>query len=84
MYLNIFVVYITSKDTAWHIFPNFIFNYLGGINSLLKCIYSIDKIPIKLLSFHKQALLAWQLIHKHNFTLFWYFLSNNRDILHKN
>ncbi len=40
---------------VWHIFPNVIFNSLGGINILLKCNFSVDKIPIKLASFHKHA-----------------------------
>ncbi len=77
------IEYIKNKDTVWHIFPNFIFNSLGGINFLLKCNFSVDKIPIKLASFHKQALLAWQLVYKHNFTPHRYFLWNNRDILYK-
>ncbi len=42
---------VHNKDTVWHIFPNFIFNSLGGINFLLKCNFSVDKIPIKLASF---------------------------------
>ncbi len=37
------IEYIKNKDTVWHIFPNFIFNYLGGINFLLKCNFSVDK-----------------------------------------
>ncbi len=77
------IEYIKNKDTVWHIFPNFMFNSLGGINFLLKLNFSVDKIPIKLASFHKQALLAWQLVYKNNFTPHWYFLWNNRDILHK-
>ncbi len=75
------IEYIKNKDTVWHIFPNFIFNYLGGIHFLLKCNFSVDKIPIKLASFHKQALLAWQLVYKHNFTPHLHFPWNNRDIL---
>ncbi len=75
------IEYIKNKDTVWHIFPNFTFNSLGGINFLLKCKSSVDKIPIKLASFHKQALLAWQLVYKHNFTPHRYFLWNNRDII---
>ncbi len=62
------IEYIKNKDTVWHVFPNFIFNSLGGIHFLLKLNFSVDKIPIKLVSFHKQALLAWQLVYKHNFT----------------
>ncbi len=62
------IEYIQNKDTVWHIFPNFIFNSLGGIHFLLKRNLSVDKISIKLASFHKQTLLAWQLVYKHNFT----------------
>ncbi len=77
------IEYIKNKDTVWHIFPNFIFNSLGGIHFLLKCNFSVDKMPIKLASFHKQALLAWQLVYKHNFTPHLHFPWNNRDILFK-
>ncbi len=73
------IEYIKNKDTLWHIFPNFIFNSLGGIHFLLKSHFSVDKIPIKLASFHKQALLAWQLVYKHNFTAHRYFLWNNTN-----
>ncbi len=74
------IEYIKNKDIVWHIFPNFIFNSLGGMHFLLKCNFSVDKIPIKLASFHKQALLAWLLVYKHNFTPHRYFPLNNRDI----
>ncbi len=69
--INWIIEYIKNKHTVWHIFPN-----LGGINFLLKCNFSVDKIPIKLASFHKHA----GTVYKHNFTPHRYFLWNNREI----
>ncbi len=39
--------------------------------------------PVKLSTFHAQALLAWKLIYKHNFSPQRYFIWNNRCILYK-
>ncbi len=61
-----------------------IFNTLGGIDFLLKCNFSVDKIPVKLAGFHRQALLAWKLVYKHKFSPHNYFIWNNKDILFKN
>lgn len=47
------------------------------------CNYSIDRIPYNLSKFHKQALLAWSLIFKHNFSPHRYFIWNNQDIVYK-
>ncbi len=46
--------------------------------------FSVDKIPVKLAGFHRQALLAWKLVYKHNFSPHNYFIWNNKDILFKN
>jgi len=37
------------------------FQQLGDLSFLLKCNFSIEKIPFKLAKFHKQALMAWTL-----------------------
>ncbi len=42
-----------------------------------------DFAPVKLSTFHAQALLAWKLIYKHNFSPQRYFIWNNRCILYK-
>ena len=44
----------------------------------------MDILPVKLSTFHKQVLLAWSLIYKHNFSPHRYLIWNNRDILDKN
>lgn len=49
-----------------------------------KCNFSDDNIPVKLASFHRQALLAWTLVYKHNFSPHNYFIWHNKDILFKN
>ncbi len=41
------------------------------------------KIPVKLSLFHRQMLLAWSLIFKHNFTPHSYLIWNNKNLLYK-
>lgn len=60
------------------------FSQLGGLNFLSLCNYNIEKLPVKLSAFHKQMLLAWSLIYKHNFSPHSFFIWNNRNILYKN
>lgn len=73
-----------NRESIWNVFPNYIFNSIGGIHFLLKCNFSVDKIPVKLAGYHRQALLAWNLIYKHNFSPHSYCIWNNKDILFKN
>lgn len=49
------------------LFP-FTLSKLGGLNFFLVCNYNIDKIPVKMSAFHRQAFLSWSLIFKHNFS----------------
>ncbi len=42
-----------------------------------------DFAPVKLSTFHAQALLAWKLIYKNNFSPQSYFIWNNRCIVYK-
>ncbi len=72
-----------NKPSLWNFIPNFIFDQLGGLSFLLMCDYKIEKLPVKLSAFHAQALLAWKLIYKHNFSPQRYFIWNNRCILYK-
>lgn len=72
-----------KKDDMWSTFLNFLFKLVGGFEFLLKCHYSIDKIPVKLVRCHQQALMAWILAYKHNFPLRRYYIWNNKDILYK-
>ncbi len=71
---------IKEKDNTWNTFLKHIFNSIGGLKFLLKCDYKIDKLPVKLASFHKEALLAW----KHNFSPTRYYIWNNKNIHYKN
>ncbi len=75
---------INEEDSFWNAFPKFIFNSFGGLKFLLKCDYNPDKLPVKLANFHKQALLAWKMLYKHNFSPTNYYIWNNRSIQYKN
>lgn len=73
-YRNIFKItwiqsYIRSKDELWYYIHNIIFGELGGIEFLLNCYYNINKLPVKLSNFHKQALLLWMISYKHSSSL---------------
>ena len=76
--------YFKCPTSLWNFIPHYVFSSVGGLNFLLLCSYNIDKIPIKLGSFHKQMLLAWCLIYKHNFTPHRFFIWNNKYVLYKN
>ncbi len=56
--------YLQGKKKLWYIIPELIFKKIGGIEFLLNCNYCVDKLPVKLANFHRQALPAWMLIHK--------------------
>uniref|UniRef100_A0A669DIK2 Reverse transcriptase domain-containing protein n=1 Tax=Oreochromis niloticus TaxID=8128 RepID=A0A669DIK2_ORENI len=75
--------FFRSPTSIWNFIPNYIFSKIGGLNFLLLCNYNINKIPLKLSNFHKQMLLSWSLIYKHNFSPHRYYIWNNRDILYK-
>ena len=59
-------------------------NWFRGIEFLLNCYYSVDKLPVNLASFHKQALLSWMLVYKHNFSSHKCLIWNNQNIRYKN
>ncbi len=82
--INWLIQYLKNKDSIWNSFPNYLFKQLGDLEFLLKCNYSIEKIPVTLAKFHKQALMAWMLAYKHNFSPRRYYIWNNKDILYKN
>lgn len=75
---------LNNPLSIWNLIPNVIFSKLGGLKFLLICNYNILKIPIKLSHFHRQMLLTWSLIFKHNFTPHSYIIWNNKNILYKN
>lgn len=56
------IKFLKNPDSIWYAFPSYLFNSIGGIDFLLKCNFPIDKIPVSLANFHKQALLA-RLLH---------------------
>lgn len=76
--------FLKKPNSIWNCISNYIFSKIGGLKFLLVCNYNIEKIPIRLSSFHKQVLLAWSMIYKHNFSPHRYSIWNNKDILYKN
>lgn len=76
--------FLKQPEQFWFHIPNEIFTKLGGIKFLLLCDYDLNKLPIKISSFHQQTLLYWRLIYKHNFSPHMTPLWNCRYVLHKN
>ena len=76
--------YLRGKIKLWYIIPELIFKKIRGIEFLLNCYYSVDKLPVNLASFHKQALLSWMLVYKHNFSPQKCLIWNNQNIRYKN
>uniref|UniRef100_A0A669EC77 Reverse transcriptase domain-containing protein n=1 Tax=Oreochromis niloticus TaxID=8128 RepID=A0A669EC77_ORENI len=74
---------ITKPTSIWNTIPVFMFSKLGGTEFFLTCNFDIDKTPLKISAFHRQAFLAWTLIYKHNFSPHSYYIWNNKDILFK-
>ncbi len=58
--------YLKFKGNIWNIIPEFIFDKLGDFFVCLfvffRCNFDINKVPIKLSSFHKHVCLLWMLI----------------------
>uniref|UniRef100_A0A8C6S964 Reverse transcriptase domain-containing protein n=1 Tax=Neogobius melanostomus TaxID=47308 RepID=A0A8C6S964_9GOBI len=75
---------VKGKINIWNAIPKYIFNQIGGIEFLLKCNYKPEKLPIKLSDFHKQVLLSWRLMYKHNFSPTRCYIWNNQYIKHRN
>ncbi|KAF7643665.1 hypothetical protein LDENG_00235560, partial [Lucifuga dentata] len=73
-----------NNNNLWYHLPREIFNKVGGTELLLKCDFTIQKLPIKLSSFHQQVLLYWKLLYNHNFTPHNTPIWNNRYITVKN
>lgn len=76
--------FLKNPTSIWNFIPHHIFSRFGGLHFILSCNYNVEKLPVKLSVFHKQVLLAWTLIYKHNFSPHRYIIWNNRDILVKN
>lgn len=73
-----------KPGSIWNFISNYIFSQFGGLEFLLMCNYKIDKLPAALSDFHRQVLLAWSLIFKHNFSPHRSFIWNNCNVLYKN
>ena len=76
--------FLNNPTSIWNFIPNFIFSKIGGLKFVLVCDYKIEKLPSNLSQFHKQMLLAWSLIYKHNFSPHRCYIWNNRCVLFKN
>lgn len=75
--------YPKNPNSLWNFISTFVFEALGGLHFLLRCNYKIEKLPAKLSSFHKQLLLCWSLVYKHNFSPHKCYIWNNQDICFK-
>lgn len=73
--------FLKNDDEIRFSLPSLVFNKVGGIEFLLVCDFEISKLPIKLSAFHKQVLLNWKLMLKHNFRPHNVPIWNNRVIL---
>uniref|UniRef100_A0A9J8ACX2 Reverse transcriptase domain-containing protein n=1 Tax=Cyprinus carpio carpio TaxID=630221 RepID=A0A9J8ACX2_CYPCA len=81
--INWLKYFLNNTDSMWNMISKSVFDKLGGLSFLLMCDYRIEKLPVKLSAFHRQALLAWKLIYKHNFSPHYYYIWNNCNILYK-
>lgn len=75
--------FINNPTSLWNFIPNYVFSKIGGLGFLLRCNFSVCKLPLKLSNFHKQMLLAWSLVYKHNFSPHRCLIWNSMDILYK-
>ncbi len=66
------------------LYPQYYFFKCGGLHFLLACDFKCNKLPVKLSNYYKQALDAWKLIYKHNFSPHSCVIWNNQYILFKN
>lgn len=82
--INWILKYVKNQNSIWNVFPKYLFHSVGGLEFFLRCYFDVGKIPVKLAKFHKQAILAWMLAYKHNFSPHRYFIWNNKDIRFKN
>jgi len=76
--------YLKNPTSIWNFISHYVFSQLGGLKFILLCNYKIQKLPVKLSNFHQQALLAWALLYKHNFSPQRCFIWNNSNIVYKN
>lgn len=58
---------LNGEDSLWYFIPCNIFKKCGGLQFLLNCNYSPCRLPLKMSNFHRQALLAWNILYIHNF-----------------
>lgn len=63
-----------------NIIPHFIFQNIVGLHFLLQCPNAVGKLPVKLVKFHKQPVMCWSLLYKHNFSPHKCFIWKNSDI----
>ena len=76
--INCIKHFLNNPTSTWNFIPNYIFSKVGSLEYVLLCDYKIEKNPLILSKFHKQMLLTWSLIYKHNFSPHRCFIWNNR------
>jgi len=72
--------FLLNPESIWFCLPRGLFKRVGGLDFLLKCDFKVERLPVKLSSFHKQ-MLCWKLMYTHNFTPHQTPIWNNRYVL---
>ncbi len=75
---------LLNNKKFWFHIPRELFKKLGGIEFLLSCDFTVQRLPVKLSQFHQQVLLYWKILYNHNFTPHNAPLWNNRYITVRN
>lgn len=75
---------LLNNNSFWFHIPRELFKKLGGIEFLLRCDFTAQRLPVKLSQFYQQVLLYWKILYNHNFTPHNTPLWNNRYITVRN
>jgi len=73
-----------NHNNFWFHIPRELFKKLEGIEFLLNCDFTVQRLPIKSSKFLQQVLLYWKIFYNHNFTPHNTPLWNNRYIMVRN
>lgn len=60
--------FIKNEHSFWFAIPSSLFKKCRGIKFLFTVRLELSKVPLKLSVFHKQVLLYWKMLFKHNFS----------------
>ena len=76
--------FLANNNSFWYSVSREVFRMFGGIDFVLRCDFSVQKLPVKLSLFHSQTLLYWKMLYKYNFTPHDVSIWNCRFILSRN